>query len=80
MRLEPQARCTLKHKQLNQLAANPGAVAGKRKLCLPCLISSFVNELAAAATRLFLHFASENSEARNVPDFPIASGDMQKKT
>jgi hypothetical protein len=26
-----------------------------------------------AATRLFLHFASENSEARNVPDFPITS-------
>jgi hypothetical protein len=32
-----------------------------------------VNELAAAATRLFLQFASENPEARNVPDFTITS-------
>jgi hypothetical protein len=35
MHLELQARCTLNHKQPNRLAANPGAVASKRKVCLP---------------------------------------------
>jgi hypothetical protein len=45
MHLELQARCTLNHKQPNQLAANPGAVASKRKVCLPGRFPTFSNKL-----------------------------------